>query len=181
MAPHPSWDDQLFALFDDLEGQASALYELERDVELQDRSRAEYRQVTLDSRLMASAGESLVLTVAGVGRVEGELQRMGIGWCLVSGHAQDWIVRTACIEVVQGASDRSVPAIAWSPLHQLGVSSALRRLAESGVRCVVHLAGGGQHEAIVRRVGGDFVEILTPGDELELISYDALSAVQSRD
>ena len=42
MAPHPSWDDQLFALFDDLEGQASALYELERDAELVDRSRAEY-------------------------------------------------------------------------------------------------------------------------------------------
>ena len=76
---------------------------------------------------------------------------MGLGWCLVSGHAQDWIVRTACIEVVQGASDRSVPEVAWSPLHKLGVSSALRRLADSRVRCVVHLVDGGQHEAVVRR------------------------------
>ena len=181
MAPHPSWDDQLFALFDDLEGQASALYEQERDAELVDRSRAEYGQVTLDSRLMASAGGRLVLTVAGVGRVEGELQRMGLGWCLVSGHAQDWIVRTPWIEVVQGASDRSVPEIAWSPLHKLGVASALRRLAESQVRCVVHLIDGGQHEAVVRRVGADFVEISTPGDERVLIAYDAISAVQSRD
>ena len=181
MAPHPSWDDQLFALFDDLEGQASALYELERDAELEDRSRAEYHRVTLDSRLMASAGDRLVLTVLGVGRVEGELQRMGVGWCLLSGHAQDWIVRTTCIEVVQGASDRSVPEVAWSPLHKLGVSSALRRLAESQLRCVVHLADGGQHEAVVRRVGADFVEIRTPSDELVLIAYDALSAVQSRD
>lgn len=181
MAPHPSWDEQLFALFDDLEGQASALFELERDAELVDRSRAEYHRVTLDSRLMASIGAPLGLTVAGVGRVEGELQRLGLGWCLVSGHAQDWIVRTACIEVVQGASDRSVPEVAWSPLHKLGVSSALRRLAESRVRCVVHLVGGGQHEAVVRRVGADFVEISSPSDALALIAYDAISAVQSRD
>lgn len=181
MAPHPSWDEQLFALFDDLEGQASALYELERDAELVDRSRAEYHHVTLESRLMASIGDHLGLTVAGVGRVEGELQRLGLGWCLVSGHAQDWIVRTACIEVVHGASERSVPEVAWSPLHKLGVSSALRRLAESQVRCVVHLVDGGQHEAIVRRVGADFVEISSPSDVPALISYDAISAVQSRD
>jgi hypothetical protein len=181
MAPHPSWDEQLFALFDDLEGQASALYDLERDAELADRSRAEYSNVTLESRLMASAGDRLALTIAGVGRVEGELQRMGLGWCLVSGHAQDWILRTRCIEVVQGASDRSVPAVAWSPLHRLGFSSALRRLADSRVRCVVHLVDGGQHEAVVRRVGSDFLEISSPGDERVLISYDAISAVQSRD
>ncbi|UUZ58129.1 hypothetical protein [Nocardioides sp. B-3] len=181
MAPHPSRDDQLFSLFDDPEGQASALYEQERDAELLDRSRAEYRRVTLDSRLMASVGDRLALTVVGVGRIEGELQRMGLGWCPVSGHAQDWIVRTPCIEVVQGASDRSIPEVARSPLHKLGVTSALRRLAESRVRCVVHLVDGGQHEAVVRRVGADFVEITTPGDEAVLIAYDAISAVQSRD
>ena len=181
MAPHPSWDEQLFALFDDLEGQASALYELERDTELVDRSRAEYHHVTLDSRLMASIGAAVALTVEGVGRVEGDLRRLGLGWCLLSGHAQDWIVRTARIEVVQGASERSVPEVAWSPLYKLGVSSALRRLAESQVRCVVHLVDGGQHEAVVRRVGADFVEISSPSSERVLIAYDAISAVQSRD
>lgn len=181
MAPQPSWDQQLFALFDDLEGQAAALYELERGAELADRSRAEYHHVTLDSRLMASMGSRLALTVAGVGRIEGELQRLGVGWCLISGHAQDWIVRTPCIEVVQGASERSVPEVAWSPLHKLGVSSAMRRLADSQVRCVVHLVDGGQHEAVVRRVGADFVEVRTPSEELVLIGYDAVTAVQSRD
>lgn len=181
MAPNPSWDEQLCALFDDLEGQASARYDLERDAELADRSRAEYSHVTLDSRLMASVGDRLVLTVAGVGRVEGELRRMGSGWCLVSGHAQDWILRTPCIRVVQGGSERSVPTLAWSPLHTLGVSSALRRLADSRARCVVHLVDGGRHEAVVHRVGADFVEISTPSDERALIAYDAISAVQSRD
>ncbi len=181
MAPNPSWDHQLFALFDDLEGQAAALHERERDAELADRSRSEYHQVTLDSRLMASVGSRLTLTVAGVGRIEGELQRLGLGWCLVSAHAQDWILRTACVEVVQGASERSVPEVAWSPLHRLGISSALRRLAESQLRCVVHLVGGAQHEAVVHRVGADFVEISTSGGAGSLIAYDAIGAVQSSD
>ncbi len=174
------WEEQLFALFDDLEGQAAAHYELERDAELADRSRAEYHHVSLDSRLVASLGAHLGLQVEGVGRIEGELRRLGTGWCLLCGHAQDWLVRTACIHVVHGASDRSVAEAAWSPLHRLGVGSALRRLAESGVPCVVRLVDGAAYEAVVRRVGADFVEITSAGDERVLISYEAISAVQSR-
>lgn len=181
MSPQPSWDEQLFALFDNLEGQAAALFELERDAELVDRSRAAYHQVTLDSRLVASVGTVVTLEVRGAGRIEGELQRVGSGWCLVSGHAQDWIVRTACVQVVHGASERSVPEVAWSPLHKLGVASTLRRLAESQVRCVLHVVDGSQHEAVVSRVGADFVEILSPAGVRVLIAYEALSAVQSRD
>ena len=181
MPPTPSWDEQLFVLFDDLEGQAAALFELERDAELVDRSRAAYGHVTLDSRLVASTGTHVSLEVAGAGRIEGELKRIGTGWCLVSGHAQDWIVRTACVHVVHGASQRSVPEVAWSPLHKLGFASALRRLAESELRCVVHLVDGSQHEAVVSRVASDFVEIRTPSDALVLVAYDAVGAVQSRD
>lgn len=181
MASHASWDEQLFALFDDLEGQAAARYELERDAELVDRSRSVYHRVTLDSRLVATVGDHVGLDVAGVGRVEGELQRVGQGWCLVSGHAQDWIVRTGAVRVVQGASERSVPEVAWSPLQKLAIGSALRRLAESQVRCIVHLSDGAQHEALVRRVGADFVEIDSPSGACHLVAFEAISAVQSRD
>lgn len=181
MAPHESWDEQLFALFDDLEGQAAARFELERDAELVDRSRSVYHRVSLDSRLVASLGEQLTLEVAGVGRIDGELQRVGEGWGLMSGHAQDWIVRTAAVRVVQGASERSVPEVAWSPLHKLGLGSALRRLAESHARCIVHLVEGTQHEALVRRVGSDFVEVLTPSQARLLVAFESISAVQSRD
>ena len=41
-----AWEEELFALLDDLEQQAEALYDAERDAELADRSRAEYQQVT---------------------------------------------------------------------------------------------------------------------------------------
>jgi hypothetical protein len=174
------WEERLFELFDDLEGQASALYDVERGAELVDRSRAEYHHVALVSRLVASVGSTISLEVAGVGRVEGELRRTGDGWCLVSGHQQDWIVRTARIHVVHGASDRSVPEVAWSPLQKLGLGSTLRRLAESGARCLVHLADGAQHEAVVRRVGHDFVEVESPAGARVLVAFDAIAAVQSR-
>ncbi|WP_457205499.1 hypothetical protein [Nocardioides sp. P5_C9_2] len=174
------WEEQLFELFDDLEGQASALYDVERGAELVDRSRAEYHHVALAGRLVASVGSTLGLEVAGVGRVDGELRRTGEGWCLVSGHRQDWIIRTARIHVVHGCSERSVPEVAWSPLQRLGVGSALRRLAESRARCLVHLADGAQHEAVVRRVGQDFVEVETPADARLLVAFDGIAAVQSR-
>jgi hypothetical protein len=174
------WDEQLFELFDDLEGQASALYDVERGAELVDRSRAEYHHVVLAGRLVASVGSVVALEVAGVGRVEGTLRRTGDGWCLLRGHQQDWIVRTARIHVVHGASERSVPEVAWSPLQKLGLGSALRRLAESQARCLLHLADGAQHEAVVRRVGQDFVEVEAPAGARLLVAFDGIAAVQSR-
>ena len=61
------WEEHLFALFDDLEQQAEALYDAERDVELADRSRAEYHHVSLASRLMASLDREVVLDLLGGG------------------------------------------------------------------------------------------------------------------
>ena len=143
------WEDDLFALFDDLEGRAEALYDAERGPELADRSRAEYRQVSLASRLMASVEAELTLDVLGVGPVPGRLERVGSGWCLVSGAAQDWIVALAAIGAVHGASERSVPEVAWSPLTRLGLGSALRRLAETGLRCVLHLRDGSTRDGVI--------------------------------
>ena len=110
------WDERLFDLLDDLEGQAEALYAAERDAELADRSRAEYAAVTLASRLMASVGrDGRLLDVDGRRRRSaGELRRVGTGWCLVSGDAGDWLVRSGAIVAVEGVSDRAVPEVAWS-------------------------------------------------------------------
>ena len=174
------WEDDLFALFDDLEGHAEALYDSEREPELADRSRAEYRQVTLASRLMASVGSEVSVEVTGVGSVAGRLDRVGAGWCLLSGAAQDWIVVTAAVQVLHGAAERSVPEVAWSPLAKLGLGSALRRLADSGERCVLHLRDGSAPDGVLRRVGADFVELCGAGDRMTLVSFDALVAAQSR-
>lgn len=175
-----SWEEQLFSVLDDLEQQAEALYDAERDLDLADRSRSEYAQVTLASRLMASLDCDLTLELRGVGRVSGTLQRVGTGWCLLGGSGQDWIVRTETIAVVHGASPRSVPEVAWSPVTRLGLGSALRRLADAGERCLVHLVDGGRHDVVLSRVGKDFAEGTDDSGRTRLLSFAVLSAVQSR-
>jgi hypothetical protein len=176
-----AWEDELFALFDDLEQQAAAAYDAERAVDLADRSRAEYASVTLASRLMASVAGPVVAEVLGVGAVSGTLRRVGEGWLLVGGPGQDWVLPLAAVAAVRGASDRSVPELAWSPVTRLGLGSALRRVADAGDRCVVHLVDGGRHEGEVRRVGRDFVELAVAGGRVVLVSFTALAAVQRRE
>ena len=176
-----SWEHDLFAVLDDLEGQAAAAWEADREAELADRARSEYGSVTLASRLMASRGHDVALDVPHVGRLEGRLVRVGEGWCLLSGRGQDWIVPGHAVVGVRGASERSVPEVAWSPIDRLGLRSALRRLADTEARCVVHLADGTRHEAYVERVGADFLEARDGAGGALLVPYAGLVAVQSRD
>jgi hypothetical protein len=175
------WENELFALFDDLEDQATALHAAERDVEVADRSRAEYQQVTLTGRLMATVGTTAKVGVVGVGSVEGTVERVADGWLLVAARKHDWVINAAAVTTVEGASVRSVPQVAWSPLTRLGLGSALRRISEAGERCVLHLRDGSRHEGDLRRVGADFCE-LTTGEERRtvLVAFAALAAAQSR-
>ena len=177
------WEEDLFALLDDLEHQAEALYDADRSSELVDRSRAEYAQISFASRLMASLGSDVGLDVHGVGAVRGRLDRVGDGWCLVRGSppsgARDWIVRTGAIALMEDASPRSVPEVAWPPAAALGLGSPLRRLADAGVPCLVRRTDGTRLEGALRRVGADFVEVEMGSGRRALVRFDALAAVQS--
>lgn len=181
-----AWEEQLFAVLDDLEQQAGAAFARERSAELADRSRAEYRAVTLASRLMASLGEEVVLDVRAVGQLSGRLRRVGDGWCLVEAGRCDWVVPVAALDVVRGASPRSRPEESWSVVDRLGLGAVLRRLADATEPCVLHLLGGGRHEGVLTRVGADFVEV-TAGARVrsrrdvprDLVALDALAGVQS--
>ncbi|HEX6151070.1 hypothetical protein [Nocardioides sp.] len=175
-----SWDEELFAVLDDLEQQAEALYAAERDAELADRARAEYGAITLASRLMASVDEELTLGVLGVGRLAGTLLRVSKGWLLLSAGGSEWVVPLSAVASVGGASARSVPEVAWSPITRLGLGSALRRLSEAAEPCMVHLVDGSVHEARVSRVGADFAELSVAAGRVELVAFAALAAVRSR-
>ena len=176
-----SWEHDLFALFDDLEGQAAAAWEADREAELADRARTEYAAVTLASRLMASRGRDVTLDLPHVGRLDGRLARVAEEWCLLGARGQDWVVPLRAVTGVRGASERSSPEVAWSPVDRLGLRAALRRLADAGSRCLVHLADGARHEAYVERVGADFVECRDAAGGTLLVPYAGLVAVQSRD
>lgn len=177
-----TWEDELFGLFDDLESQASATFALERETELADRRRAEYQQVTLAARLMASLDRELTLSVAGVGSLTGVLDRVATGWLVLRGRGQDWVVAQAAITSVRSTSDRAVPAVAWPVAARLGLGSALRRLADAGERCVFHGTDATRLEGVAQRVGSDFVEVAVGEPaQLVLVPFGTLAAVQSRD
>jgi hypothetical protein len=175
------WEEELFGYLDDLEGQAAALYDAERAPELADRSRAEYQQVTLASRLMASVDREVTLEVLGLGAVTGRLTRVATGWCLLAGPGQDWVVRLDAVGAVHGGSDRAVPELAWPPVARLGLGAALRRLADTAEPCSLHLVDGRRHDGVLLRVGADFVEVATgETGRVLLVAFSVLAAVQSR-
>ena len=175
-----TWEEQLFSVLDDLEGQAEALFQADRDAELADRTRSEYTAVTLASRLMASVGDDVVVTVSGMGPVRGMIQRVCADWFLLSTAMQEWVVRTAAVVQARGAAERSVPEAAWSPVARLGFGSALRRVAEERQGALVYLVDGSRLEARVERVGQDFVEV-SVGSQAALVPFTAIAAVQRRD
>jgi hypothetical protein len=172
-----TWERELFGVLEDLEGEAEGLFAAEREVELADRAAAEYRSVTLASRLMASLGSQVGLTLTGVGTVRGELRRVGPDWCLLAGARQEWVVRLAAVGSVRGAAPRSYPEEAWSPVDRLGLQSALRRLASGAQRCVLRDVDGGAHEVVLRRIGADFLETV----DGRLFGFPILAAMQSRE
>jgi hypothetical protein len=175
------WEEELFGYLDDLEGQAAALYDAERAPELADRGRSEYLQVPLASRLMASVDQEVTLELLGVGAVTGRLARVATGWCLLQGPGQDWVVRLDAVGAVHGGSDRAVPELAWSPVARLGLTAALRRLADSAEPCSLHLVDGRSHDGVLLRVGADFVEIATgEAGRVVLVVFGALAAARSR-
>ncbi|MFT4288672.1 hypothetical protein [Nocardioides sp.] len=176
-----AWEEELFSFLDDVESRAEAAYAAEREIELADRRRAEYLQVTLASRLTASVGAEVTLGVRGVGQLPGTLRRVAADWLLLRGAGADWAVRHAALTSVAGASPRSVPEIAWSPLARLGLGSVLRRLSDGGERCVFHAVDGGRTDGVPRRVGADFVEVgVGERERVVLVPFGTLAAVQSR-
>lgn len=178
-----TWDEQLFALLEDLEAQAESAYDLERAVEVVDRARAEYAAVTLAARLHAAADTDIVLQVAGVGPLVGRLARVAAGWCLLEARGAEWIVRLEAVTAARGLPTRAIPAEAWPVTARLGLGSALRRLAEARSPSQVLLVDGSRLEVRrMARVGDDFVEMLVgERNEPVLQAFAWIAAICSRD
>ena len=176
----PEWDEKLFAVFDDLEQQADALFDAERDLELADRARAEYAEVLLAGRRMAAVGRDVAIDVVAGGRVEGRLTRVAAEWLMLTVGTAEWVVPLTAVTAAQVPTDRSVPEVAWSAVaRRLGLRSALRRLADSGESCVVHTREGAQVQGRIDRVGQDFFELRTSAATTQLVPLATVAGVQS--
>ena len=175
-----AWDEDLFAVLDDLEQQAEALYDAERDAELADRSRAEYGAVTLASRLMASLGASCRGGSRVSGRLTGALHRVVEGLVLVTGRPAMGRALPA-VSSVDGVSARSVPGgrVVTDHPARAGVGAAPAAPTRGAVRASTSPTGRST-SARVRRVGADFVEVAVGGGRVELVPHAALAAIRSR-
>lgn len=175
----------VLALLDDLEEQAEGLALLERDLEVADRSRAEYARVSLASRLHAAAGRDVRLLLLGGLALAGRVRRTGPDWLLLADATdREWIVPHGAVGVLRGARAGAVATDALGVLRRLTVRSVLRGVAEADPGCVVHLVDGSSHEATLLRVGGDFVEVRLGGavepEQYDLVPIAAVAAVQRR-
>jgi hypothetical protein len=153
------WDERLGDLFDDLEQQAEALALADRDAEVAEQSRAEYAQVALAARVHASVGRRLLLVVTGVGALDGTLTRVGEGWLLLDDDRHEWIVATSAVASLQGLSDRALGPEVRPVTSRLGLSSALRGVADARADAVLHHRDGSLTRGPLARVGADFVEV----------------------
>jgi hypothetical protein len=176
------WDDRLGDLIDDLEQQADGLALAQRDAEVAELARAEFAQVELCTRLHGSLGRRLLLDVGGLGVVEGVLRRVGSGWCLIDGGAQEWLVRTGGVRSLRGLADRGLPAPALPVTARLGMGSALRGLADAHVEAVLHRVDGAVRRGRLERVGADFLDLRTGeagAGYLEAVPFQAVAAVRT--
>lgn len=176
----------VLALIDDLEQQAEGVYLVERDLEVADRSRAEYARVSLASRLHATTGRTVRLVLLGGVVVSGVVARSGPDWLLVEdapGH--EWVVPHEALGLVQGASGRAVSQDALGVLRRLPLRAILRRLADEESDVLLHLRDGTRLEARLLRLGADFAEVRAAGtrpvEGYDVVPLVALAAVQRRD
>jgi hypothetical protein len=176
-----SWEKRVLDLFDDLEQQAQGLALAERDAAVAELGRAEYAEVELLSRLHGSVGHPVQLHVHGLGMVRGRLERVGAGWCMLSGEAPasvETVVRTDALLSARGLSPRAVTEAVRGPLARLGFGSVLRTLAEEPEAVVLVLLDGEVRRGVLRRVGADFVEVVGADGGGEVVPFSAVAAVR---
>jgi hypothetical protein len=171
------WRDRLWDVLDDLEQQAEGLALTARDAEVAEQSRAEYARVDLSARLHGSLGRRLSIGVRGVAALDGVLSGVGAGWVLVDVGAAEWVVPLAGIVSLRGMAERGVPVEARPITARLGLSSALRRVAEERAEVLLHRVDGSLDRGVLTRVGADFVELRVR--DTEVVPFSALAAVRS--
>jgi hypothetical protein len=178
-------DAGLGGLFEDLEQQAAGMQLAERDAELVDRARDEYAAVSFSSRVHASLGRQIALTLVDGMVVEGTLAEAGVDWCRVSVPTpqRSCLVRVAAVASASGMSARAVPEAARPALARLTFGSALHRMAVESQELLLHHLPTGRMRVRVIRIGADFVEAEPSGSGVgsstaTLVPFSAILAVR---
>jgi hypothetical protein len=173
------WEERLLAELDDLEQQAEGLYLAERDATVAELRVSTYAEVELSARLHASIGSPVHLSLVGGASAEGVVARAGRDWLLLGQGVGEAVVRLGAVLRVRGASERAVTEQARPVVARLGLASVLRQLTADGEALALTLTDGGVVRGRLRRVGADFVELVTEGGrQPELVPIGCLVVVR---
>jgi hypothetical protein len=176
-------------LFDDLEAQIEQADQAMLDAEIADRTRREMARIRLADRLRASAGESVVSRVSGLGLLCGVVEASGPDWLLVTEPVgSEVLVPLRALLTVSGLSARAaVPGSEGAVDARLGLGYALRRIARDRSTVVVTLADGSTARGVVERVGADAFDLAepvgsgvrpAPAKSWQTVPFHAVSAVR---
>ena len=150
------WHD----LFADLESQAEAWHQGERDAEIAERSRAEQSTISLSARLAAASGSPVTLQVLGVGEVAGVLASVGADWLLLSHERTERLVLLAALAGVRDLDRRAqAPQARSEVLARLGVAAPLRAIARDRSTVLISLRDGAELTGTLERVGEDYLDV----------------------
>lgn len=177
---HMGWERRLLDVFDDLEQQADGLALAARDADVDELGRAEYAEVDLAARLHASVGRTVQLELAGWGRHDVVLERVGRGCAVVRetwGGGAAVVLNTAALCGASGLDPGARPEELRRVTARLGLASALRHLAEEVDQVAVVRVDGVRRTGRLGRLGSDFLELVGETGQLEAVPLRAVAAV----
>ena len=175
-----AWEERLLAVFDDLEQQAEGLSLAAREVDVAELGRAEYAEVDLAARLHASLGRVVQLDLAGWGRREVVLERVGRGCVVVREPrpgAQAVVLNLQHLRGASGLDPGARPEELRRVTARLGLASALRHLGEEVDRVAVVRADGERRTGTLARLGADFIEVVGETGHVEVVPLAVVVAV----
>jgi hypothetical protein len=146
------------ALFADLEGEFDAAEAAELAAEVGDRTRREAARLRLVDHLRAASGSPVVVTLAHVGALRGELVDVGPDWLLVTeSAARQALVPLDVVLGVAGLPPRALePGSEGVVLAKLRLGYALRAIARDRAAVRITLADGSMRTGTIDRVGADY-------------------------
>lgn len=156
------WD----LLSTDLEADLDAHEVGERRLASAEIARAELAGLHLADRLRAGVGRPLVVTVLGLGRIEGRASGLGPDWLRMdlTVPPRTLVLRLDAVLVVTGLGTTAAGAAAGAVSARLGIGSVLRDLARGRLGVQVHLLDGARLSGTVDMVGADHLELAEHAD-----------------
>jgi hypothetical protein len=161
------WD----RLFTDLEGRAADLELEERDALVHELRDGEWAETSWRDL----AGGHVVLDVAGLGRVEGEVKLVNEQVVhLESEHSEHVVASSAVLEILSAERRSASPTAVTA---RLGWAHVLRAVRYDGDRVFVTRPDGRVVDGSVDAVGHDFVRLATGAGRIRTVPFAAIAAV----